>query len=163
MRAIFPKVSAVVLACLAMAVPAAQARTVSDIAIPALPTDAATIDVELRFGDATIWKGSLRLGAPHGNASYNPSKNEFAGYCGDERTTRNVNSNENLRLYVHRRYSPQEPDQFSVNVNWTRPVPACQGGGTDTFGLERPVILPPGGSATLSGSGDLVVRLVRRR
>ncbi|MBV1917504.1 MAG: hypothetical protein KUG65_05515 [Sphingomonadaceae bacterium] len=149
-------------AMLPFAVGAAQARTVADVATPVAATEPTTIDIELSSGGERLWSGSLRLAAPHGSASYSQSKNEFAGICPGKGDQRNVSSNENLRLNINRRYSNQQVDQFSVTVNWTRPVAACNGGGTNTIGFQRPVELPLGGSATVSGAGGLLVRLTRR-
>jgi len=122
----------------------------------------ATIDIEMSSGGERLWTGSLRLAAPHGSASYSQSKNEFAGTCNGAEKSRNTSSNENLRLNINRRNYNQQVDQFSINVNWTQPVAPCEGGGSNTVGFERPVTLPPGGSATVVGTGGVTLRLTRR-
>ncbi len=121
-----------------------------------------TIDVELMAGSSRLWSGSLRLGAPHGNASYSQSKNEYAEPCARDPYSGNTSSNQNLRLYINRTYSQQEPDQFTVNVNWVRPVSECEGGGTNTLGLQRRLSLDPGRTVTVSGEGGLTVKLTRQ-
>ena len=143
---------------------ASEARTVADVALVAgAPVEASTVDIELSARAEPVWSGSLRIASPHGSASYSQSKSEFGGNCPGQPAMGNTRVNENLRLYLNRRNSKQQPNLFSVNVTWTRAVDPCEGGGNNTIGFERPVELPPGGAATIDGPGDLSVRLTRRR
>lgn len=158
-----PIIAIIAAAMLPFSAAATEARTIADVAAPAAASEPTTIDVELNSGSERLWAGSLRLGAPYGNATYSQSKSEFAGTCPGKGSANNVSSNENLRLYINRRNSNQQAEQYSVNVNWTRPVAPCDGGGSDTIGFERPVELPPGASVTVVGTGGLSVRLTRRR
>jgi hypothetical protein len=139
-----------------------EARIVGDVAVQPMAQEPATIDVVLSVGSERVWNGSLRLGAPYGNASYSQSKSEYADPCPGEPSAGSPASNQNLRLYINRTYAQQMPEQFNVNVNWVRPVPECQGGGTNTVGIQRQINLLPGQTVTVTGEAGLVVKLTRR-
>ncbi len=141
----------VALCTAALPASATEARTIADVIEPArAPVEAAVVDIELSERTQRLWSGSLRVAAPYGNASYSQSKSEFGGNCPGQAAQGNTSN------------SNQQPNLFSVNVTWTRAVHPCDGGGNNTIGFERPVELPPGGSATINGPGNLTVRLTRR-
>lgn len=136
------------------------------IALPvvnAAPTAAESIGIAVYQGRDPIWTGSLRLGGPYGNASFSQSRNEYGEMCPAEPGTpgRQVNSSESLNFTISRYNSQQEPDRFNISLNWSRPVPRCQGEGNDTYGFNRVVNVQRGQSVTIEGNGGVSVRLTR--
>jgi len=142
----------------------AEARTIAmPSQYPAASFAPEDVGVAISAGPEEIWAGTLRIGGPSGNANFNFSKNEFALPCpGDpEAGSRNQMSRLRVNFSMSRRNWQQQPDSFNVNVNWTKPLPACQGEGSDTLGFNRVVDLPRGETVSVEGSGGLVLRLTR--
>lgn len=129
---------------------------------PAAPP-AESIGVAVYDGRDLVWSGSLRVGGPYGSASFSQSKSEYGLSCAAATTTsdRQSASSESLSFGISRYNWQQEPDRFTINLNWTRPVEPCQGEGNDSFGFNRVVTLPRGQSATIEGTGTMSVRLTR--
>lgn len=127
--------------------------------------EAETVGVVVHSGMDELWSGTLRLGPQYGNANFSMSKNEYAKPCPGETSGKSRNSSSSTRLSVSlNRYNwQQERDKFSVNVNWSQPIPACQGSGNNSLGFNRVVEVPQGGSVTVEGIGGLKVRLTRER
>jgi hypothetical protein len=146
-------------------VAAAKARLATDVA-QAAPGVAGveTIAIEIRGGGDDLWTGTLRVGGNYGNASFSQSVNEFIAPCPSDSSNPNNNSasNRQLNFNISRRNPQQDANLFYINVNWTRPLPACQGEGNDTFGFNRVVSIPAGGTVTIEGVGGLSVKLSRR-
>jgi len=124
---------------------------------------AESIGIAVYQGREPIWTGSLRVGGPYGSASFSQSRNEFGELCPAEPGApgRQGNSSESLNFSISRYNSQQEPDRFNISLNWSRPVPRCQGEGNDTYGFNRVVNLPRGQSVTIDGNGGVSVRLTR--
>jgi hypothetical protein len=136
------------------------------VALPVTNTAPAvteSIGVAVYQGREPIWTGSLRLGGPYGSASFSQSRNEYGEICPAEPGApgRQVNSSESLNFSISRYNSQQELDRFNITLNWSRPVPRCQGEGNDTYGFNRVVNLPRGESVTIEGNGGVSVRLTR--
>ena len=122
-----------------------------------------TMAVEIRVGDSKLWSGTLRIGPKYGNASFSQSRNEAAESCPSDKSSpgKTTFSNQSLNFNISRRSWQQEPDKFNVNVNWTQPIPACEGEGTDTLGLYRVVDIPRGSTVSVTGGGGVTVKLTR--
>ena len=129
--------------------------------VPAMSPE--TVEIDIRAGGRELWSGTLTLGPQYGNASFNQSKNEFVQPCARKPSGSNHSSNSNtsLNFNMSRANWQQQPDQFNVNFSWTRPLPPCDGRGTDTFGFNRMVEIGPGGSVTIEGVGGVVARISR--
>lgn len=143
----------------------AEARTIAmPSQYPAASFAAEDIGVAISAGPEEIWSGTLRIGGPSANANFSFSKNEYAPPCPSdpEAGTRNQMSSPRVNFSMSRRNWQQNPDEFNVNVNWTKPLPACQGEGSDTLGFNRVVEMPRGRTVRVEGSGGLVLRLTRR-
>lgn len=124
-----------------------------------------SISVSILDGRGMVWSGSLRIGGQYGSASFSQSKSEAADPCpGEVWSDANArSSSENLNFSISRYNWQQEPDRFNISLNWSVPVPACQGEGNDSFGFNRVVILPAGQTVTVSGNGSMQVKLTRRQ
>jgi hypothetical protein len=152
---------------------AAQAQQATDRAeraakptIQAPPARASeTISVSVLDGRNIVWSGTLRISGAYGNANFSQSKSEAAAPCPSEaRADANQrSSNESLSFSLSRYNWQQEPDRFNISLNWTVPVAACQDEGSDTFGFNRVVTIPPGQTVSIMGSGNMSVRLTRQQ
>jgi hypothetical protein len=141
-----------------------EARTVAmPSQIAAASFAAEDVAISINAGPEEIWSGTLRIGGPSGSANFSLSKNEFARPCPDDpdAASRQTMSSLRVNFNMSRRNWNQEPDKFNVNVNWTRPLSACQGEGSDRFGFNRVVDLPQGQMVSVEGAGGLVLRLTR--
>jgi hypothetical protein len=124
-----------------------------------------TIAIAVQDGRDSLWAGTLRLGGPYGNASFSQSRNEFAAPCagGVRPGSGQAMASQQLNFNISRYNPQQEPDRFSINLNWSKPLIACQGEGNDSFGFNRVIAIPRGQSVTVEGSGGLSVRVSRPR
>lgn len=122
------------------------------------------VGVEIRAGSYVLWSGTLRMGPQYGNASFSQSKSEFAEPCPGEPTSNGSRSmsNHQVSFNISRRNWQQEPDKFNVNVNWTQPLSACEGEGSNSLGFQRVIEVKRGGSATIEGAGSLRVTISRQ-
>lgn len=161
----------VALAAEASARPVATAIARPSSAVVAMHQDSrmmaqspATIAIEILEGSEKLWSGSLRVGGM-GGSSFSESKSEFEDPCPGQPETddRYYASNHQLSFNINRQMSPEEPDQFWVNVSRGRPVPRCEGNGTNTVGFNRLVTLAPGQTVQLGGEMGLLVKLTRQR
>lgn len=119
-----------------------------------------TVEAEVRGGDAVLWSGPLRVGGSYNQTSIRREQSEPGDTeCGPGRGVAPITTSLNLTLNAR-----GEQDQVLVNVRWSRPGdrPCAPGPNSRTVELAGTVDLPPGGTATLTGDGGLVVRLRRR-
>jgi hypothetical protein len=136
---------------------------------PPLPAGAAAgfepVSVVIAQGGETLWSGTLKVGRAYGSASYSQSRNEADEPCAGAAKQANANpmTSSSLNFNIGRYNSPQEPDGFSVNLNWSRPIPACQGQGNDSYGINRNVTLARGQTIMIEGTGGVSIRLSRSR
>jgi hypothetical protein len=123
-----------------------------------------TIAIEIRADGAPLWTGSLRLGGQYGNASFNQSTNEYSEPCKtkDSSASNGYSSSRQINFSISRRNPQQDRDQFYIYVNWTRPLTGCEGEGSNTYGFNRVLELPPGKTVTIEGTGGMVVKLTRQ-
>ena len=140
-------------------------RTVADL--PAMPGQAGSepVSIVIVQGGETLWSGTLKVGRSYGSASYSQSRNEADEPCAGAARQTNPNSmtSSSLNFSISRYNWQQEPDAFSINLNWSRPIPVCQGQGNDSYGINRNVTLAQGQSVTIEGTGGLSIRLTRAR
>lgn len=119
-----------------------------------------TVEAEVRGGDAVLWSGPLRVGGSYNQTSVRREQSEPGDTeCGSGRGVAPISTSFSLTLNAR-----GEQDQVLVNVRWSRPGdrPCAPGPNSRTVELAGTVDLPPGGTATLTGDGGLVVRLRRR-
>jgi hypothetical protein len=143
----------------------AVAKSIDGSSVSTEAPPAETIAIAVYDGRELIWSGSLRIGGPYGSASFSQSRSEYAEPCpGQTLTPGQYNTtSENMNLGISRYNSPQQPDRFTVNLNWSRPVAPCKGEGNDSFGFSRTVTLTRGQTATVEGVGGMSARLTRAR
>ncbi|MDG2004383.1 MAG: hypothetical protein P8J20_13735 [Novosphingobium sp.] len=141
----------------------AKLRSAASQLAPRAQTDE-TIGIVIQGDGEILWSGTLRIGGQGGNASFSLSKNEFAMSCPGEPGSNSGQTRSSFRMNfnIGRRNWQQERDKFNVNVNWTRPLPTCEGEGSDTLGFKRVVDIVPGRTTIVEGGGGLVVRLTRQ-
>ena len=122
------------------------------------------IAIEISAAGETLWTGNLRVGGS-GGSSFSESRSEFEEPCPGrpEAADRYYSSNHQLSFNINRQISPENPDQFWVNVSWGRPAPRCEGNGTNTVGFNRLVTLPAGQTVQIGGEMGLLVKLTRQR
>lgn len=132
---------------------------------PAVIGKPTTLRVDIRTSEKELWAGSLTMGPQYGNAYFNHSKSEYVMSCAGERRAPNqaTNVNSSLNFNISRSNWQQEPDKFNVNFTWTRPISRCEGHGTDNFGFNRIVEIPPKGSITIEAAGGVEVRISREK
>lgn len=131
---------------------------------PAVPPTEALAIAIVSSGE-TVWSGTMRIGGPYGSANFSQSRSEYGEPCPGQASPagRYASSSESVSIGVSRYNWQQEPDRFSINVNWSKPISSCAGEGNDTFGFTRVVTLPRGATVTVEGSGGMTVRLSRPR
>lgn len=127
-------------------------------------TASETMAIVVQAGARELWSGTLRIGRRYGNASASMSKNEAAEPCPGDAPDDSNRSMMSFRLNVSisRHNWQQEPNKFNVNVNWVEPLPACQGEGTNTLGINRVVEVLPGKTVSVEGVEGLVVKVMRQ-
>lgn len=125
----------------------------------------AMLDIEVKGGAELLWTGSLRIGL--GPSEYMENLREAREPCrggqardlgADRFITRQ------LRVFAGRTSygSPGAADQFVISLNWIRPVPTCEGGGSRTVSFERQVTITPGGVVRVDGDAGVTILLKRR-
>ncbi len=138
-------------------------RTVA--AAPAMPGQAGSepVSIVIVQGGETLWSGALKVGGSYGSASYSQSRNEADEPCAGAARQSNPNpmTSSSLNFSISRYNWQQEPDAFSISLNWSRPIPVCQGQGNDSYGINRNVTLAQGRSVTIEGTGGVSIRLTR--
>jgi hypothetical protein len=124
----------------------------------------AQFDVELSLNGAQLWAGPLRAGWRMGANMDQTIRQpyEVCGSNGDMAQERDSDA-QRISLRIDQVNERQEPDSFRVTVSVTRPIPACEGGGSLTLGFTRSPTIMPGRSVVLDGDGKLKVSLLRRR
>lgn len=140
-------------------------RTMSSV--PAMPGQAGLEPVSIVIVQAgeTLWSGTLKVGRSYGSASYSQSRNEADEPCAGPVKPNNPYpmTSSSLNFSISRYNWQQEPDGFSINLNWSRPISACQGQGNDSYGINRNVTLAQGQTVTIEGTGGVSIRLTRPR
>lgn len=157
----------VALAGFASAAQAKEAVARSTIAVNPPQADAPQVEVAIEVSGASesLWRGTLRVAGANGYASFSQSKSEYAGPCqsGDQTMGRSTTSNESLNFSLNRNNWQQNPDGFSINVNWTQPLPPCEGEGTTNVGFSRNLALAAGQTIEINGGNGLLVKISRLR
>lgn len=150
--------------------PPSPPRVVETVRVPppvivgARPASPANLALTVRWGRQILWSGTLRVSGNHMSATYSQSKNESLPACPGSEPDRAGYGRASEQLSVRadrRRAVDTGAEGFLIDVNWTRPLPDCQGEGASTVGMSRIVPLAPGRTATLKGDGDLVVDVRR--
>lgn len=136
----------------------ADARSPRDQQVPPV-----TISVTLLSGRAMLWSGTLRVGMRGVGSSYSQIRSEAPPHCpeDDNRVPIYRRVGERLNVRLDRQNSGKE-DTFSINADWSRPLPDCQGEGSSMLGLSRSFDLTPGKSIELQGDAGFTVRLSRK-
>ena len=125
---------------------------------------AETLHVDVAGDGQTLWSGLLTVGDKYGSASFSQSINEYAKPCpGRAPGSEMPSQNYQLRFSISRHNWQTEADSFRVTTNWTQPLDACRGEGTNEVGVTRIIDIAPGGTVTIEGEGGLVVRVTRPR
>ena len=121
------------------------------------------VDAEIRSGTAVIWRGSLRL-ATGGAATFRQSMSQAPETTCEPASGYMAPLETGLTLLLLPERFGAEADRLRVTVRWTRAgAERCPVyGATRTVELNDVVRLAPGTSVTLTGDGDLSVRLTRR-
>ena len=155
---------------LAGSAPAASAKEATAramLAVNPFQADApqAEIAIEVLGARTSLWRGTLRVAGANGYASFSQSKSEYAGPCPGEgmMTGRSTTSNESLNFGLNRNNWQQNPDGFSISVNWTQPLSPCEGEGTTTVGFSRNIALAVDQTIEFDGGNGLLVKLSRSR
>lgn len=126
-------------------------------------TAIAVLDVAVTAGRETLWSGPLKVN--NSGVSYSESLREAQEPCPTLPSNPNVRNYDNqrrLNIMINRMISADAPDRFSVRIEWTRLVPACNGSGSRSVSLNQQVNLAPGGTARVEGDAGLLVTLKRR-
>lgn len=123
------------------------------------------IAIVISDGGATVWTGTLKMGRTYGSASFSQSRNEAEDPCPGEAKNNSTNptSSSSLNFSISRYNWQQEPDAFSISLNWSRPIPVCQGQGNNSYGINRNITLAQGQTVTIEGTGGVSIRLTRAR
>lgn len=123
----------------------------------------AQFEVDVTLNAERLWAGSLRV-ASRAGASMDQNINQSFDPCGNEtETASRMRDAQRVSVRIDRPNERQEPDLFMINVNTTRPIAACEGGGSLTLGFNRSQTIKAGQSVVLDGDGKLKVRLMRKR
>src|SRR5690606_27610840 len=111
-----------------------------------------------------LWAGSLRVG--NGGGSFSQQLREAPEVCPGRQPAgegrRYAESNRQLTVNIRRWSARESANSFVVSVRWTRPVPACDGGGSRAVSLDQQLEIAPGETVRLSGDAGLTVALTRR-
>lgn len=120
------------------------------------------IDVDASANGKTLWRGSLRMGAPNG-ATFQRTLTEAPpdGCAISETVYPGVRDSFRVQLGAHSR--EDDTPRQSYSVEWQRPSDECASGVTaKTVQLSGMLQLKPGQSVTVEGDAALVLRFTRR-
>jgi hypothetical protein len=121
------------------------------------------IDVDASAGGKTLWRGSLRLGAP-GGANFQRTLTEAPPEgCATGGEPAYSGVRDSFRVQLNASSRDDEKPRQSFTVEWQRPADQCVGGVTTrTVQLSGSLQLKPGQSATVEGDAGLTLRFSRR-
>jgi hypothetical protein len=128
------------------------------------PVPRYVIEVDASAEGKTLWRGSLRIGAP-GGATFQRSLTEAAPEgCATSGEAAYSGIRDSFRVQLSAGYSREEegPRQ-NFTVEWHRPSDQCANGVTTrTVQLSGTLQLKPGESVTVDGDAGLKMRFSRR-
>jgi hypothetical protein len=127
------------------------------------PSQRYTIDVDASAAGNTLWRGSLRVGAPSG-ASFQRTLTEAPPEgCATGGELSYPGVRDSFRVQLNASSRDDETPRQSFTVEWQRPSDQCTSGVTTrTVQLSGSLQLKPGQSVTVEGDAGLTLRFSRR-
>jgi hypothetical protein len=120
------------------------------------------IDVDASANGKTLWRGSLRMGAPSG-ANFQRTLTEAPPEGCPISETVYSGARDSFRVQLGDQSRAEEAPRQSFNVEWQRPSDQCTSGITaKTVQLSGTLQLKPGQSVTVEGDAGLALRFTRR-
>lgn len=120
------------------------------------------IEVDASANGKTLWRGSLRMGAPAG-ASFQRTLTEAPPEGCATGDTDHSGIRDSFRVQLNARSRNEDAPQQNFSVEWQRPSDQCANGlVAKSVELTGTLQLKPGQSITVEGDAGLVVRFTRR-
>lgn len=129
---------------------------------PGRRSERSTVDVEVRAGAELLWSGPMVVATNQGSSFTRRLAEPAPDECTPSGYGQQVENSLTVQLTPRRQ--SQGDDALGVSVRWGRSLPGTCPLGTSSRSVElsETVALVPGRAVTLTGDGNLLVRLRRR-